>query len=47
MPHSQTHKHEDLKGSYEGAMSRWLMLKPEADTPPREEERVRKVTAKV
>lgn len=32
--------------SYEGAMSRWLMLKPEADTPPREEEMVRKVTAK-
>lgn len=33
--------------SYEGAMSRWLMLKPDADTPPREEEMVRKVTAKV
>lgn len=36
-----------LSDSYEGAMSRWLMLKPDADTPPREEEMVRNVTAKV
>lgn len=33
--------------SYDGAMSRWLMLKPEADTPPRAAEMVRKLTAKV
>lgn len=31
---------------YEGAMSRWLMLKPDDAIPPRDEERVRKVTAK-
>lgn len=31
---------------YEGAMSRWLMLKPDEAIPPREEERVRKVTAR-
>lgn len=31
---------------YEGAMSRWLMLKPDEANPPREEERVRKVTAR-
>ena len=33
--------------TYEGAISRWLMLKPEADTPPKAEEMVRKVTARV
>lgn len=38
---------EEIGSSYDGAMSRWLMLKPEADTPPREEEMVRNVTAKV
>lgn len=32
--------------SYEGAMSRWLMLKPEAENPPSEEEAVRKAIAR-
>lgn len=35
-----------LVNPYEGAMSRWLMLKPDEAIPPREEERVRKVIAK-
>lgn len=35
-----------LVNPYEGAMSRWLMLKPDEAIPPREEERVRKVTAR-
>lgn len=35
-----------LVNPYEGAMSRWLMLKPDEANPPREEERVRKVTAR-